>query len=595
MQRRLFYILYLCITICTAQTSYLDSVASLENRISDKEFLQAVLDIEYDKALTHSKKYLGLAQKAQRIAVASGDKKLMAEAYGALALAYHFSSQFELAIANTLQSADLYRDLDDMENYANSYTTLGWKLKNRDLSKASTYMLKGIKVLEDIDPSSKNLIGAYNNYGVLKQRSSQLDSAFYYHNRSLDLAVVHRDSVGIPFAQSHIAEVYIKRKQFSLAEKVLNEALTLREKRNDIYGITDSQLYLGDLFFAKQEYKTAIFHFKKAQELAARNHYFPLKKYALEYIAKSYEGLKDTENALRYYKEYNTLKDSILNIDTNSKIAELEIQFQTAEKEKEIAQQKLQIKNKNIFAILLGGSLLLIVIVSFGLYKRQQFKRKQLQKELDLKEVLATVKTQNKLQEQRLQISRDLHDNIGSQLTFITSSIDNLTLLSSEMNDTMKEKLTGISDFTIDTIDQLRDTIWAMNKNEISSEELHSRMLSFLDKAREATINIRLTIQNDLSVTRTFSSVTGIHLFRVFQEAINNAVKYAQASSIEVLIEGNMDVFRMKIADNGIGFTSDEVPSGNGLVNMRKRIEEIQGNIQIDSTPGAGTQITITL
>mgnify|MGYP000315454022 CR=1 FL=1 len=115
---------------------------------------------------------------------------------------------------------------------------------------------------------------------------------------------------------------------------------------------------------------------------------------------------------------------------------------------------------------------------------------KHLQKEIDLKAALATIKTQNRLQEQRLRISRDLHDNVGSQLTFIISSLDNLKYVTKDTNTKLKEKLSNISSFTSDTIYQLRDTIWAMNKNEISIEDLHTRILSFIEKAKTEQLSI---------------------------------------------------------------------------------------------------------
>jgi len=603
MKRISVIVLFLICHICQSQTgSYLDSISSLEDRLSQEQFLQTIVNIDYDKALTNSKKYLVLTQKAEKIALELGNQEFLAKTYAALSLAYHFSSKFDLAIEYTLKSAKLYQALGDIENYADSYISLGWKIKNRDFEKAIFYMIKGIRILEKADAGSIKLRGAYNNYGVLKQRQSQLDSAYYYHKRSLDLCIVNKDSIGIPFAQTHIAEIYMKRKEFRLAEKYLNNALEIRRSRNDIYGITDSQLYLGDLYYAKKDFEKAISYFKKAEKMAAENHYFPLRKYALEYLSKSYDALSDTKNAFFYYKTYTSLKDSVLNKDTNARIASLEIQFQTAEKEKEISKQKeqlleneLTIKTRNLYALLLGFAFIILAIISFGLYKRNQFKRVQFQKELELKDILATVKTQNKLQEQRLRISRDLHDNIGSQLTFITSSLDNLKFVSKEMSKTMREKLTDINDFTIETIDQLRDTIWAMNKNEISSDDLHNRMLTFIDKAKNATSNIQFKLENNIHSSEPFSSVFGIHIFRISQEAINNALRHANASKITIFLEGNEEYFKMSIVDNGQGFDPENSQTGNGLHNMKKRAQDVGGTLLINSKLNKSTHIILNI
>ncbi|MGK0413321.1 MAG: signal transduction histidine kinase, partial [Polaribacter sp.] len=506
-----------------------------------------------------------------------------------------FSSKAVLSIKNTLKAGEIFEQINDIENFANTYINLGWQLKNRDLERAIFYMNKGIKALEKDLPKSLKLSGAYNNYGVLKHRENQLDSALIYHKKSLNICLKNKDSIGIPFALTHIAEVYLKQQQFTQAEKILKKALFIRQKRNDTYGITDSYLYLGDLYFAKNEFKTAIDYFSKAEKLAIKNSYYPLRKYATEYVYKSYEQKSDYENAFKYYKKFTKLKDSTLNKDTNSKIAELEIKFETTEKEKEIAQQKLVIKNRSLFAILLASALILLAIIFFSIYKRNQLKREQLLKEIDLKDALSIIKTQNRLQEQRLRISRDLHDNIGSQLTFIISSIDNLKYLSKNVNTKLKDKLSSISSFTSETIYQLRDTIWAMNKSEISIEDLHVRVLSFIEKAKSAAENIEFDIQQEITSKTSISSLKGMNVFRIIQEAINNAIKYADANKIVIKLSEKNQNLLVSIFDNGKGFDIKTVDLGNGLNNMGKRISEIKGSININSKKEKGTQITLSV
>ena len=78
---------------------------------------------------------------------------------------------------------------------------------------------------------------------------------------------------------------------------------------------------------------------------------------------------------------------------------------------------------------------------------------------------MAQIESQNKLQEQRLSISRDLHDNIGAQLTFIISSLENTKFGIPNLETAVEKRLDKISDFTRNTIVELRDTIWAMNKS----------------------------------------------------------------------------------------------------------------------------------
>ncbi len=596
------FLLFISSIVFAQSKNYLDELILLENKISSKQFLDTILKIEYDKAMVDAKKYFILAEKAEKIALKLNDKNALAKAYEALSLYYHFTSKTDLAIANTIKASKIYESLNETEKQANSFINLGFQLKERDLNKAFFYMLSGIKVLEKKQITSQKLSEAYNNYGVLQQRRNELDSALYYHKKSLFIDEKNNDSIGIPFAQTHIAEVFMKKKRFDEAEKKFTEALQIRLKRNDIYGITDSYLYLADLFYAKKEFEKAIFYFKKGEELSIKNSYFPLRKYAAEYLYKSYEQKGDLKNSFKYYKIFNNLKDSTLNKETNAKVAELEIEYQSAIKEKEIAQQKevvlaqeLAIKNRDFYLALITFALLFLGVIFFSIYKKNQFQKAQLQKEIDLKDALATIKTQNRLQEQRLKISRDLHDNIGAQLTFIISSLDNLKYLSKDANDSLKEKLSNISSFTSDTIFQLRDTIWAMNKTEISVEDLHTRVLSFVQKAKKAVTKTEFDINYNIDTNVGFSSLIGINIFRVIQEAINNAIKYAEAKKISIHLHKDESIFKVSIIDDGKGFDIKKVDLGNGLANMEQRISEINAAISIDSIVGKGTKITIEI
>ncbi len=591
-----FFLFYILSYVSYSQNiAYYDSIKKLEKSTTKKEFLATILNIPFDIAVSNVNQYRAFSKKAIQISNELHDSVSLAKSYTSLSLALHFSSNDTQALEALLKSIAIYEKRNDQKNIGKTYLGLGWVLKHRDLDKAIKYIRKGIYVLKKHDNNSLELGAGYNHYGVLLQKVNKLDSALFYHKKSLEISFLKNDSIGIPFAQTHIAEVFFKKKQFKLAEKYLDSALKIRKERNDIYGITDTNLYLGDLYFAKKEFKKANDYFKIGYNLSKKNHYFPLKKYATEYLYKSFDSLSDYKNSLIYFKEFFTLKDSILNTSTNNKIAELEIIYQTEKKEKEIAKQLVKIKNRNLYAILITAVLLILGILSFGYYKKNQFKRKQLQKEIDLKDALAIIKTQNQLQEQRLRISRDLHDNIGSQLTFIISSIDNLKFVTKDANEKLKNKLSSISSFTSDTIFQLRDTIWAMNKSEITIEDLHARILSFIEKAKTATENTEFVLNNSINPEKKFTSLVGINLFRVVQEAINNAIKYAAAAEIKIELFEEKNQLKIVIKDNGKGFDKNSIILGNGLSNMEKRMHEVNGEVTINSKLNIGTSILFSL
>ena len=263
----------------------------------------------------------------------------------------------------------------------------------------------------------------------------------------------------------------------------------------------------------------------------------------------------------------------------------------------ELAEKNVVIQQRNYQLFGLLGLAVILGFVGYLLYNQQKLKNKQLKKESELKEALIQIETQSKLQEQRLRISRDLHDNIGAQLTFIISSLDNLKYGFNISNQGLEEKLSGISSFTRETIYELRDTIWAMNKSEITFEDLQTRISNFIEKADITSKDIKFDfkIDKNVDIKTTFTSVTGMNIYRIIQEAVNNAIKYAQAENISVKIKNINNAIEININDDGKGFDIESVELGNGINNMKKRAEEIKANLFIDSLINKGTQIKLTI
>lgn len=578
---------------------FLDSIDSF----SKEKQIQTILNLTYDEAVSDISLYETLTDSAISYSVSLKDSMLLANSYQKKVLALHFTSKNDEALQTSLKAVKIYESLNAQTQVGETYSNLGWKLKHRNFEKAFYYMQKGIKIREAKNNTSDDLFGSYDNFGVLHGMKKQWDSALYYHNKVLKHRRIIKDSISLPFSYAHIANVYLSTKRYHLAEQYLDSSLFIREKRKDIYGITDVNLYLGDLFFAKGEYKKAITNFKLAYNLSKKYKYYPLKKYATEYLYKSYDSIKNYEEALKYNLLFNKFKDSVSNVETNSRIAKLEIEFQTEKKEKEIltqradlAEKELDINKKNYQIFGLGLFAFLLATLGYLLFKQQKLKNKQLQKENELKDALLKIETQNRLQEQRLRISRDLHDNIGAQLTFIISSLDNLKYGFKIEDKKLTNKLESISEFTSETIYELRDTIWAMNKNEITFEDLQSRISNFINKADLSLTDTIFIFNSEKRATdfMKFSSVDGMNIYRIIQEATNNAIKYAKASRIEVHVEKTSNILQIVIKDDGVGFDKSTVEFGNGINNIRKRASELDANMVLNSTPEKGTTVILS-
>jgi signal transduction histidine kinase/ligand-binding sensor domain-containing protein len=209
---------------------------------------------------------------------------------------------------------------------------------------------------------------------------------------------------------------------------------------------------------------------------------------------------------------------------------------------------------------------------------------------------LRGIEVQQKVQFERERISRDLHDNVGAHLTYIIQSLDNISFRI-EKNPAEKptEKIDSLGEFARGTMQQLRETIWAINKEEISVTALKDKIQEHLNRLSAAVGTINFSVVLGEETTAVLKPSQAIHIFRLVQEALNNAVKHSGAKSIRVqLVMEKNNLLLVSIHDDGKGFDPEETFEGHyGMENMRSRVKEMGGNLVIESELLKGTEIKL--
>lgn len=138
---------------------------------------------------------------------------------------------------------------------------------------------------------------------------------------------------------------------------------------------------------------------------------------------------------------------------------------------------------------------------------------------------------------------------------------------------------------------QLRETIWVINHDQVSIQELKAKVIDYLAEILKyrSEITHQVNFSNkDISLNPTWA----INVFRIIQEAVNNSVKHASPSQIviEFICEKEATI---TIKDDGVGFDGQDKMGHFGLINMRSRVADIGGSFQIKSEKGCGTEISI--
>lgn len=471
----------------------------------------------------------------------------------------------------------------------------------QDFDKATSYLTEALNIQESLG-NYDGLQNGYNNVGAIFDYQKKYDEAIKSYRKALDISIQLGDVKQEASFLNNIALSYSQKGDYTEATKYFDKSLKIKDIIKDYNGIALGYLGFGQMFLSQKKYNEASNYINKGV-LTAKKH--KILKVQAEGIAAQSEiagaiGNHKLANELLY--QYIAIKDSLLNENNAKAMAEIETKYETEKKEKEIVQQRakliegeLQSRKKNTW-IVGGFSLALLAgLLGFLFYNQQKLKNQQLLKEKELNTALTKIDTQNKLQEQRLRISRDLHDNIGAQLTFIISSIDNIKFGFPDLQEKLSQKLEGISSFSTQTIYELRDTIWAMNKEFITTDDLNARITNFINQAKTAAqgINFRFKTNNISEQEVKLPSVVGMNVYRITQEAVNNAIKYAQSTNIEVIFSKSTNSYKVAIKDNGKGFNMAEAPLGNGLNNMKKRARDINAQINMNSKIGEGTEIIL--
>ena len=649
MKKNLLFILLFAFQIVNAQTkNEVDSLTTLVATTKKDSVKVSVLNkLVYHFLYNDAQKAKTLLRQSEQLALAKSKKYGYNETVFLKGAIYIIAGNSDSAYVFYKKAYDLakknkFKPIEVL--CINGFGMINWNRGNFD--KGLNYFFKALQLNESLPKKQQiNASLFYNNIGLIYTEKRLYEKALSYCKIAYELRVKDNMLKEQSVSLNNIGICYTNLKKTKEAIATFQKGTAIAKMVNDNITFYKIKHNLANLYADNSEYKKAIQLYLQVlnkpngvitnpRDLVilygcVSNTYCKLNRFseALKYanlglaiveknpeleqyadniynaLTKSNFHLGNIKNGDYYLtKHYNFLKNMFSENSKNA-IAEMEVKYETEKREKQLLQSKvaiaeknLAIKNKNTQFLIASILAMVVFIIGFLVYRQQKFNNKQQKQEFELKSAIAQIENQSKLQEQRLQISRDLHDNIGSHLTFIISSVDSIKYAFDIQNEKLDAKLSSISNFAKTTIVELRDTIWAMNKKEITFEDLQSRISNFIEDAKMASLGIDFLFTTDGNCKdAVFSTIEGISIYRIIQEAVNNALKHAHANEIEINVHSENSNFQIQIKDNGKGFDGEKIAVGNGLSNLKKRAKEIDGEINIISKSGFGTEVSLFL
>ncbi|MDD2965109.1 MAG: sensor histidine kinase [Bacteroidales bacterium] len=399
------------------------------------------------------------------------------------------------------------------------------------------------------------------------------------------------------------------QKKYEQAKDFLLQSIGYAQQVNDPGEESSSLLQLADLYRLTINYNQVLPLALKALELARNIKSRKLEGDVYEFLADYYQQTGNTKLSYSSFRKHKEIEGEMVNASRINQLLDLEMQMLSKRKADEIAQlnrqknvqellidkQQLVLRQRNLLLMVAAAILLLTLVSVFFIIReiRLRQKRRTQSQLLQLRENQLREVLEAELGE-RKRIGEELHDSLGQSLSLIKLNVSALTDTKPANNlpDPMVANLLKLVDgaFT-----ELRTISHNMAPIMLKEKGLTEAVRDLTNRLIESS---RLNI--DFGITGTqppLPPLTEHSLYRVVQEILNNIIHHSQASSVCFQMIFDQNELTIMAEDNGCGFNPENPDNhkGMGLNNIRKRVANLQGHVDIDSVIGRGTTITITL
>ena len=490
------------------------------------------------------------------------------------------------------------------------------------------------KALRVFDSIQNNTIRpkTLNNLSTLYSFLKDHVKAEKYARECLKISQENNDNYLISATSNTLASTLIQQGKYDEVPSLLDNAEKIAQSRQDYYILDLVHLNYGGYYhFHKKDYQKAIKHYSKcvfyAQKLGndyellrglsnlsesywlnaqisqaretALKAYTLAKKIGATDIQMRLLGLlaeieaheQNFEKAYRYSHQSSQLKDTIFNEKNQQSINYLETKYQTEKKELRISSLEKEKKLYGIITLVGVLSLLLFILSIFLRYKAAK-RKKQIaeQKILQLEQEKQLIATQAVLEgetAERTRLARDLHDGLGGMLSAVKLNLFDMKQgVIVEAEDV--SRFNKVMDMLDNSMQELRRVAHNMMPESLSRYGLRISLEDFCGSFPNVKFHFFGTEQR-------FDTKIETTVYRAAHELVNNAVKYAQAESINVQLVQETDRISITVQDDGQGFDPQENRQGSGLQNIENRVNAVNGKMNVFSQPGQGTEITVEI
>lgn len=562
-----------------------------------------IVKAEYYQALAYLAKGLEIGNDLLASDTSSYQyKRRVMTIYTNMGNIYYFKGKYDEAINSYLKSLQLADDIGNVEgagvtssNLASAYMDL------RNYEKALQYNYLALSFAK-LTGDSFSLSQSYNNLGSVYFSIPNYDSAHHYFQKSAHINLADTNKYELIKNYVNLGDVMRELGRYDSALYFYNLSMNFSIELNSVEGQINCNYMIGQLYQKTQTYDKAALFFKNSLKLARETGSQRFIMMNSEKLSEVYREEKNYEKAYSYFVEGSKMRDSIFNAESDERIADVEARYQADKKEKAIQllkkQSEIQAINNQTNRIIYFSVitililLLVLIVISYRSFRyRQNAEKRKMQQEAERNIFTAIIETENS---ERKRFAEDLHDGLGvllSTLRLYINEIDNKN--TPKENTTLLQQCNVIIDEAILNARNISNNIMPAS---LKQNGLMMSVKSFAEKiSRSGSLKIRVHAFN---APNSLNNTLDISLYRILTELINNTIKHAQATEVNISFAQKSSFFIVTYADNGIGFEYEKISQekkGMGLNNIINRVQALDGIINVQSSPGNGFKLSIKI
>lgn len=575
------------------------------------------LQINGKKSEENAHKLLALTYPAKKLNLRVDALRLLGlRAYGSndydTALKYYNQA---LAVTDSMRSDSRYSEKDIDDNLSSLYGSIGNLYNIQDeVLLAIEYYQKALPIFEKYNWRESQTI-LYHNIGELYFSMGNNEEAKRNFRLAIEKGTATGDSLMVALPTRGLMKVHIRNNNYQLAldaanacyayylphkneepedymqvlagmarinlmeghvdvrqaETLITEALALAHEERGAETLSDVYSAATEVSMVKREWQKAADYAMLAIDADPNETYSDIDNYAQ--LAEIYAQMGQKEKAAEYVHKLQQSMERFSTEHYQSGLSQMEVKYQTLQKEAEITRLKKE-KQWFTWGTILGGVILLLVVILFFIVERWRKLRRQHE------EMMVRIDAEAK---ERERIGRDLHDRMGALLTGIKLNLE--LFAQNRQDDIAKDNALKLTD---EAVVEMRNVAHHLMPDSLKRYGLHTALSNFCMSVPTVSFTF-------VGKEHRLPKAKEEAIYYIVHELVNNAAKNAHANNIHVQLIMNEGYTAVNVSDNGQGLPEQTESLRFGMQGIEQRVKAIDGLLDIYSKPGEGTEVNIEI